>query len=160
MGLHLLGNRLPQKWTNVRNVTGPRPKPSSRADYFLRWDKRLEWVDEDIHSLTLALSAAIGDSHSDIIGRLRAKYYCFYRGRPCSRSIFVALLLYKFSLGVRIKVDPFSFKDPQKWTGEKMYRHWFFPKGPEREFRIDAKEQIAYAMKLIKQSYDLAIFSV
>jgi len=150
----------------VRNVGSTRPKPSARADYFLKWDKRLEWVDEDIQSLTLAVSAAIENSQSDITGRHRGKYYCYYRGRPCRRSIFAALLLFKFSLWVRIRVDPFAFKDPQKWTGENIYRNWFFPKGKRKEsfqekgFRIDTKEQIGYAMKLIKQSYDLAIFSV
>ena len=62
----------------------------------------------------------------------------------------------KKSLSVRIRADPATFKDPQKWTEDRIYKGWFFKQGQEREFKITSKEQISYAMELIKQSYELA----
>jgi predicted transport protein len=49
-----------------------------------------------------------------------------------------------------------TFKDPQKLTGDKVYKGWFFKQGQEREFKVTSKEQIPYAMELIKQSYDIS----
>ena len=131
-------------------------KKSSRADYFLQWDKRLQWVDENVQSMVLTLSAAIENRQNNVVGKPRAKYYCFYKGKPSISSIFAVLLLFKKYVKVRIRTDPQTFRDPKKWTGEKVYKRWFFTKGQEREFRVDSENQIDYAMKLIKQSYDLA----
>jgi hypothetical protein len=41
-------------------------------------------------------------------------------------------------------------------TGDKVYKGWFFKQGQEREFKVTSKEQIPYAMELIKQSYDVS----
>lgn len=130
-------------------------KKSSRADYFLRWDKRLQWVDENVQSLALAISTAIINSQNNIVGKSRGKYYCFYIGNPSIRSIFAALCLFKECVKVRIITDPKTFRDPQNWTGGKVFKRWFFTKGQETEFRLESKNQIDYAMELIEQSYDL-----
>jgi predicted transport protein len=60
------------------------------------------------------------------------------------------------ALKIRIRTDPTSFKDPRKWTGDRIYKGWFFKQGQEREFKITEMPQIDYAMELIKQSYELA----
>jgi hypothetical protein len=39
---------------------------------------------------------------------------------------------------------------------DKVYKGWFFKQGQERKFKITSKEQIPYAMELIKQSYDIS----
>jgi predicted transport protein len=131
-------------------------KKSARADYFLRWDKRLQWVDKNVQSLALALSATIENGQNNVVGKPRGKYYCFYKGNPSTKSIFATLCLFKNYVKVRIRADPKTFRDTKKWTGEKVYKKWFFLKGQEREFKITGKEQITYAMELIKQSYELA----
>jgi predicted transport protein len=48
-----------------------------------------------------------------------------------------------------------TFQDPQGWT--KKYKGWFFSKKhEEREFSITTKEQLSYAIELIKQSYNIS----
>jgi len=131
-------------------------KKSARADYFLRWDKRLQWVDENVQSLALTISTAITNSQNNVVGKPRGRYYCFYKGNPSIRSIFAVLCLFRDSVKVRIRADPKTFRDPKNWTGNKVYKRWFFTKGQEMEFRVESKDQIGYAMELIKQSYDLA----
>jgi predicted transport protein len=65
-------------------------------------------------------------------------------------------MLRKKALKVAIRTDPKTFKDPDKWTGDKIYKPWFFKQGQERAFKITSKEQIPYALELIKQSYDIS----
>lgn len=86
----------------------------------------------------------------------RGRYYCFYKGNPTTKSIFAALLLAKSFLKVRIRADPNTFRDPKGTVRAKVYKGWFYKQNQEREFKITDKDQIEYAMQLIKQSYDLA----
>lgn len=57
---------------------------------------------------------------------------------------------------VRIRTDPKTFRDDKKWTGDKIYRGWFFKQGQEREFKVTEKEQVDYAIELIRQSYEVS----
>jgi len=79
----------------------------------------------------------------------------FYKGKPSTKSVFAGFFLTKEALKVRIRTKPATFKDPRRWTGEKTY-HWFFRTRQEKEFKITERDQIDYAMELIKQSYELA----
>jgi predicted transport protein len=106
--------------------------------------------------MALALSTAITNSQNNVVGKPRGKYYCFYKRNPSNRSIFAVLCLYKVCVRVRIRADLKTFRDPKNWTGEKVYKRWFFTKGQEIEFRVESEDQIGYAMELIKQSYELA----
>jgi predicted transport protein len=63
-------------------------------------------------------------------------------------------MLTKNEVKVRIRTDPTTFKDPRKWTGDRIYKGWFFKHGQEREFRIASKSQIDYSIGLIEQSYE------
>lgn len=84
------------------------------------------------------------------------RYYSFYKGKPSGKSRFATLLLTKNFVKVRIRTDPNTFRDSKRWTGDKIYKGWFFKKGEEREFRVTEKGQIDYAMGLIKQSYEIS----
>ena len=92
----------------------------------------------------------------DVTHKPLGRFYCFYKGKPSTKSIFAALMLRKNALKVRIRTDPSTFQDPQKWTGDKVYKGWFFKSGEEREFEISRKEQINYAIELIKHSYKIS----
>jgi predicted transport protein len=125
--------------------------------HWLSWEKRLEWVNDNTRDIVKVLTSRIlelGEVNTKVIGR----YYSFNRREPSSKSRFAVLMLSKKHVAVRIRAEPIAFKDPKKWTGDKVYIKWFFHhgRGQEREFRITDKGQIDYAMELIKQSYDLA----
>lgn len=118
------------------------------------WEKKLIWVDENVSRIVAELENRILRL-GEITHKPSGPDYVFYKGKPSTKSVFVGLFLTKKVLKVRIRTDPATFKDPEKWTGDRTY-HWFFTTGQEREFRITAKDQIDYAMDLIEQSYELA----
>jgi len=118
------------------------------------WEKRLEWVHENINDVTKVLTKTILEL-GEVVHRPSGPDYVFYKGKPSTKSVFAGFFLTKKALKVRIRTDPATFSDSKKWTGEKIY-HWFFRTGQEKEFKMTERNQIDYAMKLIKQSYELA----
>jgi len=115
----------------------------------------LAWVNDDVKVIVEILTNCIIEI-GNVTHVSRGRYYCFYKGKPSTKSIFAAFLLTKAALEVRIRTAPITFKDPQRWTGNRIYKGWFFKQGQEREFKITSKDQITYAMELIKHSYDIS----
>jgi predicted transport protein len=140
---------IPSKMPEIKR--GKREYP----EHYLSWEKRLAWVDGSVREIVNALTYRILQLR-EATYELHGRYCCFYKGKPSTKSIFAAFLLGKHSLSIRIRTDPATFRDPQKWTGDRVYKGWFFKQGQEREFKITNKEQIDYAMELITQSYELA----
>ncbi|MGB9693575.1 MAG: hypothetical protein ACPLYF_01890, partial [Fervidobacterium sp.] len=124
-------------------------------EHHLSWEKRLAWADEAVREIVKELTNRILQLQ-EATYELHGRYCCFYKGKPSTKSIFAAFLLGKHALGVRIRTDPATFRDSQKWTGDRVYKGWFFKQGQEREFKITNKEQIEYAMELIRQSHEPA----
>ncbi len=131
--------------------TGKRALP----EHYESWEKMLAWVDENTKYVVELLSTTIRN-FPDVNEASHGRYYCFYKGKPSTKSIFAAFLLTKNALNIRIRTDPKTFEDPRKWTGERVYKGWFFKQGQERQFKITSHDQIPYALELIKQSYELA----
>lgn len=119
------------------------------------WEKTLELVDNSTKNIVKALTNRILQL-GEVTCKPSGEDTCFYKGTPSTKSIFAAFMLRKKALKVGIRTDPKAFKDPKKWTGDKIYKAWFFKQGQERAFKIADKKEIDYAMELIKQSYDLA----
>jgi len=143
--------KIPEKGVKEKKEEGKRPLP----EHYESWEKMLSWVDENTKDLVKVLTDNIINL-GEVTHVPHGRNYCFYRGKPRAKSIFVAFLLTKKALKVRIRTDPKTFKDFRKWTGDRIYRGWFFKQGEEREFKITDKEQIDYAMELIKHSYQIS----
>lgn len=124
-------------------------------EHYQSWEKMFAWTDSNIKQVVAKISERILNLEGTV-NETRGRYYCFYKGKPSTKSIFAAFLLTKRALKVRIRTNPETFRDPKKWTGDKVYRGWFFKQGQEREFKITDRDQIDYAMELIRQSYDIA----
>lgn len=118
------------------------------------WEKKLAWVDANVGEVVQDLANRI-NALSNVVQRPSGTDYCFYKGRPGSKSVFAAFMLTQKLLKVRIRADPKTFKDPQKWVKDKVF-NWFIKQGQEREFEIKGKEQVSYAMELIQQSYKIS----
>jgi predicted transport protein len=129
-----------------------RPLP----EHYKSWKKMLQWVDESTQSLVEGLSTTIRNTLVNVNEVTHGRYYCFYKGKPSTKSIFAALLLTKKYLKVRIRTDPRTLRDPERLLKEKIYKGWFFKQGQEREFNLTDEDQIDYAMELIIRSYALA----
>jgi hypothetical protein len=73
------------------------------------------------------------------------------------RNRFAVLMLRKDGITIRLRVNPKTLVDPQKWIAEKTFK-WYFndANGEEKEIKITQEEQIGYALELLKQSYELA----
>jgi len=147
----------PSKITEVERKTREGRVKKPLPEHYQSWEKMLAWVDDSTRDIVSTLTHHIielGNVKHKPLGR----YYAFYKAEPRPKSRFVGLWLSKKKVSVRIRVDPTTFKDPEKWTGDKVYTGYFFHhgQGQEREFKVTDKEQIDYAMELIKQSYELA----
>jgi predicted transport protein len=124
-------------------------RPLARAN----WEEKLSWCDEKVKEITRTLTNRTAQL-DNVSHRPSGTDYIFYREISGRKYAFVGLFLTKSALKVRIRTDPILFNDPKKWTGDKEY-HWFFKAG-EKEFKMTDKDQLDYAMGLIKQSYNLA----
>ena len=138
-------------------MTKTRRERSPLSEHLRTWERNLQWVDENVRSLVVAIDRKIRNDFPRMFGRPRGRYYCYYRGKPVTKSIFGAFVLTHDYLKIRIMTDPGTFHDRRKWTKEKIFRNWFFARGQEREFVLTDKKQIEYAMKLLRHSYNLAI---
>ena len=125
-------------------------------DHYKSYDKMLAWVDENTSNIAKQLTLDIKRNLKDVVEKPQGRYLCFYKGKPTNKSIFAAFLLTKKLLKVRIRTDPRTFRDPEKRVKPEMFKGWFFKTRQEREFKITSKEQITYAIELIKQSYDIS----
>lgn len=121
-----------------------------------KWQEKLSWVNADIRELTEILRSNILQL-GDVEHKASGPHYVFYKNRVGSKTTFIGLILSKKALKVRIRVDSTTFNDPKNWTKNKEYKKWFFKygKGQEREFIITTKDQLPYAMELIKHSYEI-----
>jgi predicted transport protein len=126
------------------------PVPEHRQSY----EKKLAWVDANVREVVKDLTNQIS-ALSNVVQRPSSTDCCFYKGKPSSKSIFAVFMLTQKLLKVRIRADPNTFKDPQKWVKDKVF-NWFIKQGQEREFEVKGKEQVAYAMELIQQSYNIS----
>ncbi len=133
------------KSLSIQLPTPPRPHRT--------WEEMLKLANESVRDATSQLLKRViqlGNVNHKPSGNM---YTCF-KGRPTSDSRFLGMFLTSKALKLRIRTDPATFKDPEKWTGDKTYR-WFFKTG-EKEFKLTSKEQIDYATYLIEQSYQSA----
>lgn len=145
------GGKTPERASEKKEVREPRP------DHEKTWEAKLAWVDVDTREIAEALFEKILKTFGEVSHKSSADDHCFCRGKTSSeKTCFAVLMLTKNGVKVRIRTDPTTFKDPEKWTGDRIYKGWYFKHGQEREFRIATKEQIDYAMTLIKQSYDVS----
>jgi len=127
-------------------------------EHYESWEKMLTWVDEETRNIVKKLTIKIKKNMKDVVAKPRGRYFCFFKGKPSRKSIFVAFLLTKKYLNVKIRTDPTTFRDPKNLVREKVYSGWFFKTGQERMFTVKTRdvETIAYAIELIKHSYGLA----
>ena len=115
------------------------------------WEKKLAWVDSNVREIVQDLTNRI-NALSNVVQRPSGTDYCFYKGKPSSKSVFAIFMLTQKLLKVRIRADPKTLRDSQKWVKDKVY-NWFIKEGKEREFEVKGKEQFTYAMELVQQSY-------
>jgi predicted transport protein len=130
-----------------------KPTPPLHPPKHESWEEKLARVDENVREIAMTLTTRI-EQLGNVSHRPTGPDYVFFRETSGKKIGFTGLFLTKPALKVRIRTDPTTFKDPKKWTGDKEY-HWFFKVG-EKEFKITGKDQIDYAMELIKQSFQLA----
>jgi predicted transport protein len=133
-------------------VLGKSAEKKPVPEYYRIWEKKLEWVDENVREVTKALMNQVLQ-FDKVVHKASGPDHVFFKGQPSTKTVFLGLFLTKPALKVRIRTDPKTFKDPKKWVGDKEY-HWFFKIG-EKEFKITSKDQVDYAMELVKQSYGL-----
>jgi predicted transport protein len=121
------------------------------------WEKKLEDNDSQVKLLVKDLMLSIVKEFSDLTTELSGDDFQLFRGQIGLGNRFAVLMLRKDGITIRLRANPRTLIDPQKWITEKTYK-WYFNdgNGEEKEIKITEKEQIDYAVELLKQSYSLA----
>lgn len=150
--------RTPVGWKEVaesqvrRLIEGERLHRRAPVD----WGLMLSKAEENTRRVVEEMSHEIPNAFSNVSRRVYGKYLCFCKGEPVAKNIFVAFLLTKKKLNVRIRTDPKTFKDATGLVKSKVYSGWFFKYGQEREFSISKPVQIEDAIRLIRHSYQIS----
>jgi predicted transport protein len=123
----------------------------------MSWEKKLEDNNDQVKLLVKDLMLSITNAFSDLTTEPSADDFQLFRGQTGLRNRFAVLMLRKDGITIRLRANPRTLIDPQKWITEKTYK-WYFNdgNGEEKEIKITEKEQIDYTVELLKQSYSLA----
>lgn len=135
-------------------------KPAEREipEYYRDWEARLKWAGPNIRGLVVELIDRVEKELPGIIHRPAHRWYFFHNSKEISmKTSFLSLIIGKKKITASICVNPRVFKDEKGLA--KDVKGWFFrrSKGQEKRFGIWSPEDLDYAMKLIKQSYDFSL---
>lgn len=121
-----------------------------------RWEKKIEDNDSQVRLLVKELMISIVKEFSDLTTELSGDDFQLFKGQIGSGNRFAVLMLRKDGITIRLRANPRTLIDPQKWITEKTYK-WYFNggNGEEKEIKITQEGQIDYAVELLKQSYAL-----
>ena len=122
----------------------------------MSWEKKLEDNDDQVKLLVKDLMLSITNEFSDLTTELSGDDFQLFRGQIGLGNRFAVLMLRKDGITIRLRANPRTLIDPQKWITEKTYK-WYFNdgNGEEKEIKITQEGQIDYAVELLKQSYAL-----
>jgi len=123
----------------------------------MSWEKKLEDNNDHVKLLVKDLMLSITNEFSDLTTERSGDDFQLFRGQTGLRNRFAVLMLRKDGVTIRLRANPRTLIDPQKWITEKTYK-WYFNdgNGEEKEIKITQEEQIGYSVELLKQSYGLA----
>ena len=120
------------------------------------WEKKIEDNDNQVKLLVKELMLSIVKEFSDLTTEPSGDDFQLFRGQIGLGNRFAVLMLRKDGITIRLRANPRTLIDPQKWITEKTYK-WYFNdgNGEEKEIKITQEGQIDYAVELLKQSYAL-----
>jgi len=118
------------------------------------WKEQLDWAEPETKKIALKLKTEI-EKWSNISGRASGSDYIFSKGESTRSNYFVALMVQKKRVPVRIRFDPNSSNDPYKLLKDRNYKWFFNGQYQEREFYVENLTDIDKALELITQSYTL-----
>ena len=137
-------------------VFGSQKSNSESLKLPVNWAKKLEDNNEQVKLLVNDLMLSIAEAFSDLSTEPSADDLQLYKGQTGSGRKFAVLTLRKDGISIRLRTNPRTLVDPQKWITEKTYKYCFNDgNGEEKEIKITQKEQIGYTLELLKQSYSL-----
>lgn len=114
------------------------------------WERKLVKSSNDLRDIVKELEErTFGLGKISTIQRTRKGYY---KGKHSIESCFAVLEIADNTVIARIGVDPATFKDPEKWSIGGVRRIMFFDCGSQ--FKITKKEQVDYAIDLIRQAFE------
>lgn len=136
----------------VRSETKMAKKPGERVRrQYESWQQKLELTSSGLKAVLTELEKRIFE-----LGNIRfmeKSRKAYYRGKVNANACFAILELSQDGIIARIKANKTTFKDPQNWSIRGIRRGMFF--SPQSKFLITNKDQIDYAMSLIKQAFEI-----
>jgi predicted transport protein len=114
------------------------------------WNEKLARTNPNLREIALELESKIMTLGK--ISTLTKTRKAYAKGKYSFQSCFVILEITDKSIIARMEADPNDFKDPQNWSEGGVRNIMFFSHGSQ--IKITKKEQIDYAMSLIKQAFE------
>jgi predicted transport protein len=130
-----------------RRIDGTR---GERTKAYESWNEKLARISPNLRETALELESRILTlGKVSTITKTRKAYY---KGKHSLQSCFVILEITDESIIARMEADSNNFKDPQNWSIRGVRKIMFFNSGSK--IKITKKDQIDYAISLIKQAFD------
>lgn len=123
------------------------------------WKSILEWADEENKLLFEELRGCLTKTFPDVIDEPFGYYYCFYRKNKTNYSRFLAIIMHKHDLSIRVRVDSLTIDQHLLLLlKERIYKGYFFKigRGKEREFKLVEPDQIKKIWGIIVHSYRIS----
>lgn len=119
------------------------------------WEEKLATKDEHVKNLLKASMERMSTEFNDAVFKTTNSLQ-YSKGEISPSNRFVVFMLREHGIKMRVRVNPSTVADPQKWVGGRSYK-WFFydGNGEEKEFMVTSEDQLDYAMSLVRQSYQL-----
>src|SRR5208283_1133860 len=96
------------------------------------WEKKLEDNNDHVKLLVKDLMLSITNAFSNLTAEPNVDDFQLFRGQSGLGNRFAVLMLRKDGITIRLRVNPRTLVDPQKWIAEKTYR-WYFNDGNGEE---------------------------
>jgi Protein of unknown function (DUF1524)/Protein of unknown function DUF262 len=115
------------------------------------WNQKLARINPNLRETVLELDSRIlSIGRVSTITRTRKAYY---KGKHSLPSCFLILEITGNSIIARMEANKSTFKDPLNWSEGGVHSIMFFNSGSK--IKIKNKDQLDYAISLMKQAYDL-----
>jgi predicted transport protein len=119
--------------------------------HYESWQKKLESINNELRDLLNELEKRVFELGN--ISSLEKTRKTYYKGKMQANACFAVLELATDCIIARIRANKTTFRDPQNWSIRGIRRGMFF--SPQSKFVITSKDQIDYAMSLIRQAFEI-----
>ena len=149
---NLLADEIIKIWGHSEPTQGliNGPNESVQKEY-VNWGQKLAIINSNLKEIVLELDSSILSLWK--ISTIESVRKAYYKSKHSVKSCFLIVEIAEGSIIARMMAEESTFKDPLNWSEGGVHSIMFFNSGSK--IKITDKDQLDYAISLIKQAYDL-----